>query len=165
MHTKGMFGKTYNEVEPVNYSWISSHIKTIEYAYRKSKYFDNYFPAIKAIYDVYSLLSTPRNFDEERLMLPSIAKQMFPVIEEAFDIHPRVVLSSQLHLSGEKSSDLILAICQELKATEYYAGRMSLDYLKYKEFEEVGIKIIQQTYQSPNNYAFIHQLFTNGATL
>jgi hypothetical protein len=165
MHTKGMFGKSYREIEPVDYKWIGDHLKTIEYAYRKAPYFNHYFPAIKEVYATYLRMSMPKEYEGAKLLLPLIAKTMFPVIEDVFNINPKVMFASELSLYGEKSSDLILAICKKLEATEYYAGKMSLDYLKHEEFEKEGIKVILQTYQPQNNYAFIHQLFMNGAIL
>lgn len=165
--TSGRFGQKYTETIPTDYNFLQSHIKTIEQAYKKEKFYDKYFPRLKKIYeDSYntSIAAATRAFDVDGPSLSEICWWMLGWYESVFNTKSMAVKASARRYEGT-GSDLILNICREWKATEYYAGQMGHDYLEEEKFEKAGVKIIYQDYEPPNHYASIHQLFINGPTL
>lgn len=53
-----------------------------------------------------------------------------------------IVMSSKLGLPGDETkTDLLLSICENLKATEYVSGPSGKDYLDQEKFSARGIKL------------------------
>lgn len=154
--TAGHFGANYNQIYPAQDKWVLSHLAQIETAYRHSPNFDKYFPGLETSYARGNFLTYPS--------LGNICWSMLDYFTTSFGITTKIVRARDFQFVG-KGSQLILNICQQLGADEYYSGRMGRDYLDELEFARAGIKIIYQDYTPPNYYAAIHQLFTRGATL
>ena len=165
--TAGKSGQKYTETIPANYDFLKNHIQIIEQTYKKEKFFDKYFPRFKKMYDDgydTSLAASTKAFDIDGPSLSEICWWMLGWYESVFNTKCSVVKASTRHYEGV-GSDLILNICRQWKADEYYSGQMGHDYLDEEKFKKAGIKIVYQDYEPPNHYAAIHQLFINGPIL
>jgi len=117
VRTKGRFIQNINMVELSEFTKIAhKHLKTIEFAYSKSKYFKTVFPLIEHEYTMgYSKLSD--------LNISLISR-----FRELIGISVQTSRSSELACDGVKEKKL-LAICKELGASEYLSPFGSSNYL------------------------------------
>jgi len=118
-------------------AWKAKHIKSIEMNYRKATNFDVLFPLIC------DLINEPTD---------NLAEYCYVQLKfwcAQLDIKTKIIRSSALQISSYKS-DLVLELCQNLGATNYFSGAMGKNYLKEKDFEAAGIGIEYQNYICPN---------------
>ncbi len=150
-HQSGVTDLEMQEFDP---SWREKHLIWLKYAYHEAPFFDVVYPIIEDYYKQ----------TEGMTSLADICWTMLPFFMEAFDISCEVKRTSEMQITG-KGSELVLNICKELKADEYYSGPMGKDYLQEDRFTEAGIKVIYQDFQPPHHLSAIHQLFTVGPIL
>ena len=150
----GKFGQTYLECYPNDILWAKSHLGILKQAYKGSPYFDQYFVPLETYYETI--------FEKDNLA--DINFHLLRFFLRAFDIKTPIVRASQKRFIG-KGSDLVLDVCRQLGATEYYSGKMGKDYLKTEDFEKSNIKVTFQTYEPPHMWSAVHQLFINGGVL
>ena len=130
-------GKPFlRDAQIVTDGWRRKHIMTIELAYRKAPYFDNYFP------DIANLLSVPWHW------LADLDERLLHVLLGMLGMNVSVSRATDLRLEGGKSA-LVLDMCQKLGATEYIFGAKGRDYADVAEFEREGIKVRFQDYKHP----------------
>jgi hypothetical protein len=123
--TKNRFNQKINEViidQESNY--INKHLKTINLAYKKTKYFDLYYEKISSIYN--------RNFKN----LIELNLQFINFFLKELNIKTAVSYSSNLDLSVTKQF-LIDSICKIKGCNIYVSTKGSSDYL-----DLLGDKII-----------------------
>lgn len=131
------FGDVIKDIAlPEDKRWVKSHVKSIQFAYGKATYFDEYFPQIK------ELIEAPY----ERLVDLDMALIMY--LKGALGINVQTLYSSQMEAEGTKSQRL-LNICRECGATEYLTGDAARDYLDLKLFEDHGIEVRYHQYKHP----------------
>lgn len=137
LKTKGLFGSlAINTIETSDEYWRVKHLKSIQGAYSKAKYFKHYEPALSRFYEK----PCSRLID---LIIPMNEWMM-----KELKIEIKIVRSSELQFEGTKS-DLVLNICKSLKATTYLSGSMGRDYLNLNSFNDAGIKVVFQDYLHP----------------
>jgi len=113
-----------------NIKFANKDLRTIELAYRKAPYFETIFPLIVKIY----------KFDGEKIV--DYIRNSFEIICGYLHIETKLILSSSL--KKDKSlhgQDKILAICEELNATEYYNAMGGQKLYSHNEFEKRGITL------------------------
>ena len=135
--TKGLFGKlAIDTIEVAGDKWKAKHLKSIEAAYSKAKYFKLYMPVLNEFYNkpVTKLIDfiTPIN---EWLI-------------DELNIRTKIVKSSEMKI-GDTKSDLILNICKSLNASTYLSGPFGRDYLNLGTFNDAGIKVEFHDYLHP----------------
>jgi len=121
---------------PENYTWSKNHIKSIQYSYTKSKYFNQYFPKIKDI------IETKYKY----LIQLNVALILY--LNQILGIQTKIIYSSSLNSKGEKTERLI-SICRELGATDYLTGDAAQNYLNMTLFKENNIHVKYQNYKHP----------------
>lgn len=123
--------KLINEVcVNTNDALISKNLRTIEAAYKKAPYFSTVYPMIEKI-----LLSNKECISE-------FIADSFRIINAYLGIETELILSSTLKKDCSlKSQDKVLAICQELGATEYYNAIGGQELYSFSDFAERGIKL------------------------
>ncbi len=136
---RGRFGQLINEVEIRDPGFCHDHVRAIELAYRRSKYFREYFPEIKQRI--------------ERLSSGLLVDLNLGLIHGAMDvlgIRKPVVRASSLPVSG-KRTELLARICSAVGADEYLSPLGSAEYLVSEQnvLREKGIGIFLQRYQHP----------------
>ena len=123
--------KLINEIEVSNNKvWKKKLLKTIENSYRKAPFYTDVFPIIEEII----------NYDECNL-----AKYLANSIKKVcnyLNIETELIVSSTLYKDNSlKAQEKVIAICKELKATEYYNAIGGQELYSYENFGADGIKL------------------------
>jgi hypothetical protein len=145
MISKGS-GQKFNEIE-VNYreKWQNKHLLTIKNNYRKSKYFDKYFPKLEAIIKA----------KYESLGALNIAL-IYWLLEE-LKITTEIKLSSDIHQDKGGSNVQNIFLVKEYDGDIYLSGTGANKYNDITLFDENSIELKYQVYQ-PVKY---HQLYVD----
>ena len=116
-------------------NWKQKHVKTLKNNYSKS------FQEIKFLTQIY---------DNEWNKLVDFNIESITKCCQYLGIKTKLIKASDLLATGKKG-DLVLNICKELNANEYFSTIGSKDYLEdYKDsFEDARIKITYHNYTHP----------------
>jgi len=116
-------------------NWKQKHVKTLKNNYSKS------FQEIKFLTQIY---------DNEWNKLADFNIESITKCCQYLGIKTKLIKASDLSAAGKKG-DLVLNICKELNANEYFSTIGSKDYLEdYKDsFEDARIKITYHNYTHP----------------
>lgn len=134
---KNHFEKKMNEMLIDNtIHWRKKHLNAIGLAYKKARYFDEFYPKLEKLYekDYYTLVDV--TIEHLKFWL------------NILDIDTKISYSSELVVTGKKS-DLVLDICKSTHADKYLSGTFGKDYLNLKSFEDNGIEVEFQDYVHP----------------
>lgn len=130
--------KPWNTIEINNNGWADKHLSNIESFYKKTPYFNLYYPEIKNILLKNHNLLIDLNVDLIKFFLNCLQSDT------------QIVLSSQF--KTEKTGlDKILFILNELNTTEYISGNGegSRRYINEDLFKQNNIKLTWQQYNHP----------------
>lgn len=125
--------------------WKKKWMQTIYHSYNKSAYAGDYLGGIEEI------------LNREWSNISDLNINLIYLLCSYLGISTRFILSSELEIEG-KGSDLILNICQVMKASEYLSGISGRDYLKIDEFGNSGISVFFQEFYHPI-YQQLHEPF------
>ncbi|ANW00564.1 WbqC family protein [Bradyrhizobium icense] len=132
--TKSRFEQPIDEVgfaEP----WADKHWRSIELAYRKSPFFAEEAPALKAIYEAADRLE--RLTDVNTLFLKALIKRL--------NISTTMVRDSEYSPQGQRTERL-LDICKKAGATRYLSGPSAREYFDESAFAAAGIAVEWMSY-------------------
>ena len=122
--------------------WAKKHLKSIQFSYIKSKYFDYYYEFFKDVYN------------KEWIFLSDLNLHILKFFLKELKIEVPIVKLSDLKISGQKS-DLVLNMCKQLKAKVYIFGGEGENYADQEKFRGSGVEPIFQEYNHPE-YQQIH---------
>ncbi|MCI5156948.1 MAG: hypothetical protein D3906_00645 [Candidatus Electrothrix sp. AUS1_2] len=127
------------------------HLRAIELNYRKTPFFDIYFPQLESI-----LSSCPLLCELNTILIRWTAEQL--------GIQGRFYTSSTLDVTG-KRSELLVNLCNVLGGNVYLSPQGSAEYLLEDKqlFDQNKINIMLHNYEHPS-YRQIHEPFTPYAT-
>jgi hypothetical protein len=145
VESKNHLLKKVNQIKIINNGWNKKHLKSIQLAYKKAKYFKDYFFEIEKILSEKNLKLTELNFKILKFLLNS------------FNIKIPIVKASDYNFRGAKSS-LVLDMCKQLKVKEYIFGGEGKNYADVKEFEKNNIKVHFEKFNHPK-YTQLHGEF------
>lgn len=136
VESKDHFSKTIGNIRIIPGPWAKKHVRTLELAYARAPYYNDYMPALRGIF-----------------MHPyaRLADLNFALIQwgmEALGLKVPIVWASDYEFKGA-TSDLVLDMCKTLGATEYWFGAQGRDYAKVEDFEAAGIRVHFQNYRHP----------------
>ena len=134
--SKGRLNKSYLDIRICDASWSKSHLRSIYLSYKKSSYFDEFFPKLEEVLSA----------EYEYLHELNFAQLLF--LLEELGINTKVVKASDFSFCGEKS-DLVLDMCRQLGCDTYIFGEQGLNYAKSDDFVDCGIKPVFQKYIHP----------------
>lgn len=115
-------------------SWQKKHKKSIEECYKKSEFFNDFFPYLKKIYE------------KEYKYLVDVNVDSITAILDYLKINKKIIFSSSLNITTQKT-DRIIDICKTLKADTYISGQGAKDYLIVEKFKENNINLCFQKYK------------------
>lgn len=144
VESKNHFNKKLNEIKIIQNGWQRKHLKSIEIAYCKAKFFSKYFDEISAILNKKHTFLVDLNIDFIMFFL------------EKFDIKVDLIRASNFDFNGQKSS-LVLDMCMKLGAKKYIFGVQGKNYADIDSFKMNNIEILFQNYTHPE----YHQLYGN----
>lgn len=143
---KGHMSKPLREIEiDETRDWRRKHVLAIAQSYARARRFPERF----------ARLSTLIERQEHNLTDLCVTQLAFWLGE--LGIKTPVVRASDLDVEGTKS-DLVLGICQKLKAGTYISGPLGRGYLDEAAFARAGIRLIYHDYAHPT-YPQLHGEF------
>lgn len=118
------------------YGWRRKHVGLLKQSYHDAPFFERYIPTIESLYGC----------EWDRLVDFNIA--IIEWLTNSFGIERLMLRSSELDVSGARS-ELLLAICKRVGATEYLSGISGREYLDVGLFESAGIAVRFQEFYHP----------------
>ena len=141
--SKGHMSKLIIDIQINNVkNWRQKHLKSIFHNYKKCVYFDELYPKLEILYQNDGDKFADLMFVHTKFWLKELK------------ISTEIIRSSQLTTCGRKS-ELILNICDQLRATKYISGFFGKSYLDELEFRERSIEVEYQNYKHPK-YPQLH---------
>jgi hypothetical protein len=136
----GRFDQLISEARIQGRDFRSKHVRSIELNYRKCPYFDPYFDELRSVYDAHA--------ESERLV--DLTVGLIAWLARSLSVGTRLLRSSALPCEGKRSRYLI-ALCEELGATDYMSPAGSAAYLlaDSEEFAAHGIDVTFHNYKHP----------------
>jgi hypothetical protein len=136
--TKGLCGLvTIKELEIDNLKdWRKSHWQSIKQTYSKASFFNEYGAEIEKVYA------------HEFHGLCQLNWELTSLLVRFLDIKTPLVRSSEMTARGCKDA-LVLALCEEAKATTYLSGPLGRDYLNPEDFASRGLGLQYHDYKHP----------------
>lgn len=136
---RGRSGQRIDEVEIRDPEFALKHLRTIELNYRRTPYFDEYFPAVERIFR-----------DYKNALLVDMNIQFLEWMRKIFGITTPLKRSSSMQLEG-KRSELLVNICRSCQANVYISPLGSSVYLlnDLSRFNDGGIDVRFQNYSHP----------------
>lgn len=128
--SKGKRDQLITEVEiDQSGDFPKSHLRALEYSYKKSPYFDIYMPQLESL-----LKANNGSLNELNIGFISL-------LREALGIRTPTCRSSEFELVGTKA-DLLAHLCEKVDATDYISPPGSKDYLDQTDaFSRRGMRL------------------------
>jgi len=152
--SKGRYSQKICETEIAGNAWIDKHLKSIWYNYRFAEFFADYEEIFQ------------KTFLEARRIkrLSEVNKLFIDKINSILGINTEISYSSKYDYKGEKS-DIIVSICKQAGAEEYFTGPAALAYLDTLKLEESGIKVHWMDYSGYPEYIQYHPPFVHKVSI
>jgi hypothetical protein len=126
-----------NEVEiDDNQPWQEEHRKSIQRNYGKADYFDEFKEVLFSAYE-----------DDWRY-LHELNIHLIKTVSEELGFECDFVRCSELDVEGS-STRLLINVCEELGADEYFSGEGGKDYMEENMFDERGVELTYQNIDHP----------------
>lgn len=138
----GHLQKTGGNIRIVHNGWARKHCRSIELAYSKAPFFEEYF------YELHNIISTGYEY------LSTLNTALLGWLMAHYNIKMPMTLASVHHFAGTKS-DLVLDMCRKLGAREYIFGSQGRDYADLEAFAAAGIRVRFQDFDA-RPYAQLH---------
>jgi len=135
---RGRYEQALGDVEiDATVNWPSKHLKAFELNYRKAPHFDTYFPCLEEL-----LLR------KQWLLLADLNIEMLKMFMRLLDIRTELRYESDLNVEGVRNERLI-NLCRAAGADVYLSGAGAKVYVEPEMFEQAGIGLLFQEYESP----------------
>lgn len=119
-------------------NWPRKHLATVRQAYSKAPFFSGYLPLLEEAYEC----------RPERLV--DLTVPLTQKLAHALGIvHTRFVRSSELNLTGEKTSRLLNLFAKLGDVTCYVSGPSAKDYLEEDRLAAAGVELEYMVYDYP----------------
>jgi hypothetical protein len=137
VESKSHFNKNVSEILIVQNNWIKKHLRSIELNYKKSIFFDKYYPELRCIL-----------INESQKSLGQLNLKLLEYFLKCLDINTPIVRASNYKFNG-KGSELVLDMCINLKADKYIFGEQGKSYADIEVFNKAGVEVYFQQYRHP----------------
>ncbi len=119
-----------------NIDWREMHLNYYVHNYRRTKYFEQYFPDLKKIYKT----------DWE--YMSDLNMEVIKYILNELGIRKQIVFASSLKPQG-KGTELLIDICKQVGADTYLSGKGGKKYMDEARFFEEDIKLVYSDFVHP----------------
>lgn len=137
VESKDHFQKKLCDIKIINNGWNRKHFKSIDNAYRKAPFYQDYIGELESI-----LVGTNYTYLSEL----NFATLDFGL--RALGIAIPIIKASDYDFNGYKS-DLVLDMCKQLGASTYIFGAQGRNYADVETFTAAGIQARFQDYKHP----------------
>jgi hypothetical protein len=151
--TSGRLGQPIDHVE-IGRPWADQHWSTLELAYKRSAYFEQFAPTVRGWYEHAD--KQARLTDVNAIFLHGIAALL--------ELKTRFVSDAVYPSQGIKTERL-LAICRAAGADCYLSGPSAKNYFDEQMFASAGITTEWMNYEGYPEYPQIHGGFEHAVTI
>jgi len=141
------------QVEISDSKWKSNHWKTIEFNYRRAKYFDQVAALLEPIYT-----------QDNETNLSIINRRLIEAICNFMGIKT-LFNNAWDYKYCEGKTERLVSLCQQVGATEYISGPAAKDYLQVTKFEQSQIKVTWFDYDGYQEYPQLWGAFENQVSI
>jgi len=138
VESKNHLEKNVSDILIVQDGWVEKHIKSIELNYKKTLFFNLYFPRLRDIL-----------INDSKKTLGQLNLKLLEYFLECLGINTPIVKASDYEFTG-KGSALVLDMCVKLNADKYIFGEQGKNYANMKSFIDAGIEVEFQNYKHPS---------------
>lgn len=146
VQVKGKYSQKINETIILDSKWVSSHLKSLEFNYKKAPFFSEIFPRIEETYKEAANLE----------YLSDINYVFIKEINDILSIKTRIIDSRKFKIEGNKTNALLSVLKQMDGITTYLTGPAAKDYLDEMLINKEGINVEWMDYSDYKEY---HQLY------
>jgi len=150
---KGLFGQSVESTVAANDIWRKKHWKSLLNNYSKAPHFGCISGSIKSLY-----------LEDEETNLSRINYKFISTICRLLNIQTRLTFSRDYDLPGGQTENLV-AICSQLRATEYLTGPSAKNYLNEDLFIKNNITIKYADYSNYREYKQLYNPFEHGVSI
>lgn len=153
VQVKGKYFQKISETLVSDPTWSRTHWRSLEHAYRRAPYFDQYAPAFEKLYE---------NAPGDRLS--EVNRALLETLCGFLGITTKFTWSSDYELCEDRNQRLI-SICQQAGATDYYSGPAARDYLDETAFAAAGIRVHWMDYSGYPEYPQMYPPFEHAVSV
>ena len=155
IRVRGKFTQKINETRIFEKRWAEKHLKSLEFNYKRSLYFDDIFPWLEKLY-----------LEAGKLELLSQINFLFiKEICKRIGICTKLIDSRQFKIEGTKSHALISVLKQIKEIDSYLSGPSAKDYLDEDIFTKENIKVNWMDYNGYPEYRQLHLPFVHEVSI
>jgi len=137
------FPQRINEVGIAQNNWAKKQITSIEQAYAKSPFLDDYWVPIKNV------------LQKKHTKISLLNTEIIEVLGEQLGCTSPLLLASDLPIEEEDPSQRLIAISKHLEGDCYLSGAEGRNYLETPLFRAAGLSLMFQNV-SPPTYPQLH---------
>tara|TARA_B100000795_G_scaffold270018_1_gene261909 strand:- start:4357 stop:5049 length:693 start_codon:yes stop_codon:yes gene_type:complete len=137
VESKGHLNKNVSEILIIQDNWVKKHLKSIELNYKKTLFFQDYFPELESIL-----------INESQNSLGILNLKLLKFFMKCLGIVTPIVKASDYSFNGV-GSELVLDMCIKLGADSYIFGEQGKNYANINAFTEENILVEFQNYIHP----------------
>jgi hypothetical protein len=129
--------QTIKEVKICGDEWKTKQLNSIKAQYRKTPYFQMYYP----------LLEEAILFNHELLI--GLNLHLIKAVADAMGIKVNMMRSSEFPYGGTEKNEKLVSMCKFLGADTYLSGSGGQNYIKEELFRQAGVNIQWHSYEHP----------------
>ena len=152
--TKGKFYQKIKETQVRDGRWIDEHMKSLDYNYKKAKFYEEFRDRIFTVYE---------KCRSERF-LSRINYLFLKEICSILEIETKITWSSDYELVEGKTERLV-GLCKSAGADTYLSGPAARDYIVDQIFEDAGVDLEYMDYSGYPEYRQLYGTFEHGVTI
>ena len=137
VESKNHLKKNVSKILIVQDNWVKKHLKSIELNYKKTLFFDEYFPDLKSIL-----------INESKESLGQLNLKLLEYFMRCLNISTPIIKARDYKFDG-KGSELVLDMCIKLNADKYIFGEQGRNYANTETFNKAGVEVCFQQYNHP----------------
>jgi hypothetical protein len=141
------------DVEIKDNRWQSKHWESIQHAYKRAPYFDQFASKLKPLY-----------LERDYLKLSELNRIMINFVCAELGIQTRISNSWDYEFIPGKS-DRLVSICEQAGASEYISGPSAKNYLDEKLFTKASIKVTWFGYEDYPEYSQLWGEFNHAVSV
>jgi hypothetical protein len=130
--------------------WVKKHLTSIYQSYHKTTYFYPLYKKLEAVYN------------DDNIFLLDFVIKLYRIILKEFKINIPIYRTSNLIEQGAciegKKTDLIISMCEAVRADNFIFGSVGKTYMNPDKFSDNNIKYLFQNFMHPQ-YTQIHGEF------
>ncbi len=151
--TAGQLGEPIKNIQIQSSNWQKKHLKSFEYNYSKTPFFEEIFNWISNLYGFQSKFLTDINYH----FISEICKKL--------GIETKIVFSMDYKIEGDNPTQKLVGLLKQLGAKKYLSGPSAQTYLDSGLFESEKLELDFFSYNHYQEYSQPHPPFDHYVTI